>query len=47
MQRSNTQNPADIVRYLEARNGNAANLAMRYHMPVAIDDVRSIREHTL
>ena len=45
--RNAIQNHANIVRYLEARNGNAANLAMRYHILIAIDDVRSIREHAL
>lgn len=41
------QNHASIVRYLEMRNGNAAKLAMQYHMLVAIEDVRSVRERTL
>lgn len=41
--RNAVQNHADIVRYLKLRNGEAAALAMRYHMLVAIDDMFALK----
>jgi DNA-binding FadR family transcriptional regulator len=32
-----------ILRKLEMRDSNGANLAMRYHMMIAIDDIRTLR----
>lgn len=45
--RNAAQNHADIVRYLKLRNGEAAALAMRYHMLVAIDDMFALKNEVL